>query len=177
MSCVHNCQALVRLRLYGLCVFWSSIAVFPLFLSPSQVEKYMESLPPECVPTLGTEGETYRRKQCFLQLPVYDFSLDACHKMTDLEKKRYVKFTSKRSENFFGAGTLKLQGSEENIVCVQTYTIINCALKYRNLFLMCNTSPYRSVQSVWRRLLWGQCTFPVKELVQINSGTHSASGL
>lgn len=81
----------------------------------------MESLPPECVPTLGTEGETYRRKQCFLQLPVYDFSLDACHKMTDLEKKRYAKFTSKRSENFFGVGTLKLQGSEEGIVRVQTY--------------------------------------------------------
>lgn len=99
--------------------------MFALSLLQSQVEKYMKSLPPECVPTLGTEGETYRRKQCFLQLPVYDFSLDACHKMSDLEKKRYVKFTSRRSENFFGVGTLKLQGSEEEIVCIQPYTIIH----------------------------------------------------
>lgn len=117
-----------RLRLYGYVCSGNplyTIAVFSPILSPSQVEKYMESLPPECVPTLGTEGETYRRKQCFLQLPVYDFSLDACHKMTDLEKKRYTKFTSKRSENFFGVGTLKLQGSEEEIVRVQTYTSIH----------------------------------------------------
>ena len=87
-----------------------------------QVEKYMQSLPTECIPALGTEGENYRRKQCFLQVPLYDFSLDACHKMSDLETKRYAKLTTKRRENCFGVGALKLQSTEDSLVCVRAHT-------------------------------------------------------
>ena len=82
----------------------------------------MESLPTECVPALGTEGETYRRRQCFLQVPLYDFSLDACHQMTDLETKRYTKITTKRRENSFGIGALKLQSTEDDVVWTHTHT-------------------------------------------------------
>ena len=78
----------------------------------------MQSLLAECVPALGTEGERYRRRQVSRQLPLYDFSLEACHKMSDLEKKRYGKFTARRSEKFFGVGTLKLQSTEGNMVGV-----------------------------------------------------------
>ena len=76
----------------------------------------MQSLPSECIPALGSEGERYRRKQCSQQLPLYDFSLDACHKMSDLEIKRHAKFTSRRKENSFGVGTLKLHGTDKNMV-------------------------------------------------------------
>ena len=75
----------------------------------------MQSLPAECVPVLGTEGESYRRKQCYTQIPLYDFSLDACHKMSDLEKKRFGKLTSRREESF-GVGTLKLHATAEDMV-------------------------------------------------------------
>ena len=81
----------------------------------------MQSLPAECIPALGTEGERYRRKQCSLQLPLYDFSLDACHKMSDLEMKRYGKLTTRRKENSFGVGTLKLRGTDDAMVGVYTH--------------------------------------------------------
>ena len=76
----------------------------------------MQSLPSECVPEVGTEGDNYRRKQCFLQIPLYDFSLDASHNMTDLEKKRYGKFTDRTREKFFGVGKLKLQNTTDKKV-------------------------------------------------------------
>ena len=82
----------------------------------SQVEKYMQSLPSECVPLLGTEGDSYRRRQCFQQVPLYDFSLDACHKMSELEKKRFGKFTNKRQSESFGVGALKLKSTAEDSV-------------------------------------------------------------
>ena len=81
-----------------------------------QIEKYMEGLPEECVPVVGTEGERYRRSQCFLQLPVYDFSLEACHKMSELETKRHGKITTKRRNESFGIGAVKLQSSEQKKV-------------------------------------------------------------
>ena len=76
----------------------------------------MQSLPPEFAPLVSSEGETYRRMQCFLQLPLYDFSLDACHKMTDVEKKRMIKFAERRQREFFGVGCLKLKNNREDQV-------------------------------------------------------------
>ena len=87
-------------------------------LSSLKVEKYMQSLPPECVPAVGAEGESYRRTQCFTQLPLYDFSLEACHKMSDLEKKRMGKFTERRRTKFFGVGKLKLKNTRDDQVRV-----------------------------------------------------------
>ena len=77
----------------------------------------MESLPKECVPVVGTEGERYRRAQCFHQLPLSDFSLEACHKMSDLETKRHTKVTTRRME-VFGVGSVKLQSSGEKTVSI-----------------------------------------------------------
>ena len=85
----------------------------PLIL---QVERYMESLPKECVPALGTEGERYRRTQCFQQLPIYDFSLEACHKMSEREAKRHAKITTRRRDEGFGVGIVKLLSSEQKKV-------------------------------------------------------------
>ena len=76
----------------------------------------MQSLPRECVPAVGTEGESYRRTQCFTQLPLYDFSLEACHKMSDLEKKRMGKFTERRRTKFFGVGKVKLKNTRDDQV-------------------------------------------------------------
>ena len=85
----------------------------------------MQSLPSECVPEVGTEGDNYRRKQCFLQIPLYDFSLDACHNMTDLEKKRYGKLTDRTREKFFGVGKLKLQNTmDKKVYTTYTFTRI-----------------------------------------------------
>lgn len=76
----------------------------------------MQSLPSECVPAVGTEGESYRRTQCFHQLPLYDFSLEACHKMSNLEKKRMGKFTERRRTRFIGVGKLKLKSTRDDQV-------------------------------------------------------------
>ena len=81
-----------------------------------QIEKYMESLPEECVPALGTEGERYRRTQCFQQLPIYDFSLEACHKMSERETKRHATMTMRRRDKWFGVGIVKLLSSEQKKV-------------------------------------------------------------
>ena len=86
----------------------------------------MQSLPSECVPEVGTEGDNYRRKQCFLQIPLYDFSLDACHNMTDLEKKRYGKLTDRTREKFFGVGKLKLQNTMDKKVYTTDSHIYTC---------------------------------------------------
>ena len=80
----------------------------------------MGSLPKECVPAVGMEGDRYRRSQCFQQLPLYDFSLEACHKMSDLEIKRHGKITARRRDKFFGVGSVKLQSTQEKTVCAYT---------------------------------------------------------
>ena len=78
----------------------------------------MECLPEECVPRVGTEGARHHRAHCFLQLPLYDFSLEACHKMTDLENKRHGRITTRRREESFGVGAIKLKSNGEKMVCV-----------------------------------------------------------
>ena len=81
----------------------------------------MDSLPKEYVPVVGTEGERHRRAQWFLQLPVYDFSLEACHKMSDLENKRHGRITTRRRDECFGVGAVKLKGTEEKMVRSLSY--------------------------------------------------------
>ena len=81
-----------------------------------QVELYMQSLPTGCVPKRGAEGEEQRMQRFTQQMPVYDFSLDVCHKLTELEKKRMLKFVEKRRKESYGVGTVELEMSEEGKV-------------------------------------------------------------
>lgn len=81
-----------------------------------QVELYVQSLPSGCVPKKGKEGEEQRVQRFTQQMPVYDFSLDVCHKLTELEKKRMLKFVEKRRKESYGVGTVELEMSEEGRV-------------------------------------------------------------
>lgn len=76
----------------------------------------MQSLPTGCVPKRGAEGEEQRMQRFTQQMPVYDFSLDVCHKLTELEKKRMLKFVEKRRKESYGVGTVELEMSEEGKV-------------------------------------------------------------
>lgn len=71
----------------------------------------MSSLPKECVPLKGSQGEKHRAQQFLHQLPAYDSSPEVCHKMTELEKKRMLKFVERRKNKFFGIGTVSLEES------------------------------------------------------------------
>lgn len=77
---------------------------FPPNVNAELVELYMKSLPIEYVPMKGTPGALWRLQQYTTQLPAYDFDCGACHKMTDLEKRRFVKFAEKRRGQCEGKG-------------------------------------------------------------------------
>lgn len=64
----------------------------------------MKSLPDEYVPAKGTPGALWRIQQYTTQLPAYDFDSGACHQMTDLEKRRLIKFAEKRRSQSEGRG-------------------------------------------------------------------------
>lgn len=72
-----------------------------------QVEQYMQCIPEECVPLHGSKGEEWRENQYMKQLPAYDTCPDACHDMTDIDKKRMNKFVDMRRKKFFGIGDIE----------------------------------------------------------------------
>ena len=76
----------------------------------------MRCLPKEKVPLRGSDGEKLRIQQFTRQLPTYDSSLDACHKMADLDKKRMTKFIERRKNRFFGMGEVDTMTAEESKV-------------------------------------------------------------
>lgn len=73
----------------------------------------MKSLPSEYVPTKGTPGALWRVQQYTKQLPNYDFDCGACHKMTDLEKRRFIKFADKRRSQSEGKGLVRATSAKE----------------------------------------------------------------
>ena len=77
----------------------------------------MSSLPEDCVPLKGKPGEAHRARQFSLQLPTHDASPEACHKLSDLEKKRLLKFVERRKSKNFGVGSIELLESSSSKVC------------------------------------------------------------
>ncbi len=67
----------------------------------------MEELPVEVRPVRGSPGENYRAQQFVHQLPLYDFSPDKCHQLSEFEKRLMVKFTDKRAKKFHGVGVVE----------------------------------------------------------------------
>ena len=77
---------------------------------------YMQSLPREVVPLRGSKGEKHRIEQYMRQLPAYDHSLAACHKMEDLDKKRMTKFIDRTKRRFFGVGAVNIMDEDTQVV-------------------------------------------------------------
>lgn len=77
---------------------------------------YMQSLPKEVVPLRGSKGEKHRIEQYMQQLPAYDYSLVACHKMEDLDKKRMTKFIDRTKKRFFGIGAVGVMADDNQLV-------------------------------------------------------------
>jgi len=77
---------------------------------------YMQSLPRDKIPLRGFDGEKYRVKQYSQQLPAYDHSLDACHKMAEFDKKRMSKFIDRTKRKFFGVGIVGAMAEDEEMV-------------------------------------------------------------
>ena len=71
------------------------------------MEQYWQCMPEECVPLYGSQGVDWRENQFLKQLPAYDTCPDVCHDMSDLEKKRMVKFVDMRRKKFFGVGEVE----------------------------------------------------------------------
>ena len=90
--------------------------ITPINLLSLKVEQYMGCLPKEKVPLRGSDGDKLRIQQFTRQLPTYDNSLDACHKMTDLEKKRMTKLIERRKTKFFGTGEVDTMTADESKV-------------------------------------------------------------
>lgn len=80
----------------------------------------MKSLPVEYVPMKGTPGALWRIQQYTAQLPPYDFDSGACHKMTDLEKRRLIKFAEKRRSQCEGRGRVSATSAEVKVI-IQTH--------------------------------------------------------
>eukprot|EP00731_Ephydatia_muelleri_P032074 Em0023g581a len=88
---------------------------FPPDANAELVELYMKSLPDEYVPAKGTPGALWRIQQYTTQLPAYDFDSGACHQMTDLEKRRLIKFAEKRRSQSEGRGRVSATSVDAKI--------------------------------------------------------------
>lgn len=66
------------------------------------VMKFMDSLPSDLVPRLGTPGAMKRLELIARQRPPHDFDLSKCHPLSKVEKDRYLKFVEKRAKDFTG---------------------------------------------------------------------------
>ena len=69
--------------------------------------KYMDSLPEEKRPLVGTEGAKYRRKQMMNQLPIHDHDAEYCDNLTEEEKEKMNDFCKMRNEQALGVGDIR----------------------------------------------------------------------
>lgn len=76
----------------------------------------MKCLPEDHVPLIGTIGEMTHARLYLNQLPSQDFNPDACHKLTDIEQRRLVKFADRRRTKASGVGTVLWLSSKEKKV-------------------------------------------------------------
>ena len=68
--------------------------------------KFMDSLPPDLVPRLGTPGAMKRLELIAKQRPPHDFDLSKCHPLSKLEKDRYLKFVERRAKEYTGSAVI-----------------------------------------------------------------------
>ncbi|RMX44889.1 hypothetical protein pdam_00012545 [Pocillopora damicornis] len=79
----------------------------PPGLQQGVLMKYMESLPPEVKPKVGSEGAKYRRKQMMYQLPIHDHDPEYCDNLTEPEKASMRQFCEDRNQNALGVGDVR----------------------------------------------------------------------
>lgn len=69
--------------------------------------KYMELLFLEVKFKVGSEGVKYRRKQMMYQFFIYDYDLEYCDNLIELEKVSMRQFCEDRNQNVFGVGDVR----------------------------------------------------------------------
>ncbi|XP_032223003.1 testin isoform X2 [Nematostella vectensis] len=69
--------------------------------------KYMESLPKELVPIVGSEGAKYRRAQMVYQLPIHDHDPNYCDNLSDAERQKMEDFCAMRNQDALGVGDIR----------------------------------------------------------------------
>nr|XP_061813224.1 testin [Nerophis lumbriciformis] len=70
--------------------------------------RYIELLPPEKRPVMGTEGAAYRRQQMARQLPEHDQDPSKCHELSPAEVKKMQQFVRKYKDEALGVGDVML---------------------------------------------------------------------
>lgn len=73
-----------------------------------QAVRYIELLPPEKRPVVGTEGAVYRRQQMARQLPEHDQDPSRCHELTPAEVKQMQQYIRKYKDEALGVGDVML---------------------------------------------------------------------
>ncbi|GMT23356.1 hypothetical protein PFISCL1PPCAC_14653, partial [Pristionchus fissidentatus] len=68
------------------------------------VEKYMESLPVEERPVMGSQGEKNRKQRLAKQLPLFDFDVNNQKINDEMEKESLAKFIDNVRSNVVGVG-------------------------------------------------------------------------
>ena len=92
----------------------------------------MSCLPNDHVPLRGSEGERMRARLYLNQLPPHDTNPASCHKLSDLEKKRLVKFAERRKNKSSSVGNVVMLEQEgHKVTTVAPKTDVSIAhLKY-----------------------------------------------
>uniref|UniRef100_A0A3Q4H6A9 Testin n=1 Tax=Neolamprologus brichardi TaxID=32507 RepID=A0A3Q4H6A9_NEOBR len=70
--------------------------------------RYIELLPPEKRPVVGTEGAAYRRQQMARQLPEHDQDPSRCHELSPAEVKLMQQYVRKYKDEALGVGDVML---------------------------------------------------------------------
>ncbi|XP_068701888.1 testin-like [Montipora foliosa] len=79
----------------------------PTGLEDRLLMKYMEALPPQVEPKIGSDGAKYRRKQIMYQLPIHDHDENYCDNLTEPEKASMRQFCDDRNQNALGVGYVR----------------------------------------------------------------------
>lgn len=80
----------------------------PPGVNQSLALRYMELLPPEQRPIVGTQGADYRKKQMAKQLPEHDQDPTRCHELSPAEVKQMEQYIRKYKDEALGMGDLTL---------------------------------------------------------------------
>ncbi|CAL8358888.1 unnamed protein product [Lota lota] len=70
--------------------------------------RYIELLPPEKRPVVGSEGAAYRRQQMACQLPEHDQDPSKCHELSPAEVKQMEQYVRKYKDEALGMGDVRL---------------------------------------------------------------------
>ncbi|KAJ8381853.1 hypothetical protein SKAU_G00026310 [Synaphobranchus kaupii] len=80
----------------------------PPVANQSLVARYIELLPVEKRPVVGTEGAAYRKKQMAKQLPEHDQDPSKCHELSPGEVRQMEQYVKKYKQDALGMGDLVL---------------------------------------------------------------------